>query len=72
MNIKSLTAGFLAMLMMGGAAYAMDSEAIEKHMEEINQKADAAADQDRVEALEQQVQDLQELIQMMLEEEQAS
>ncbi|UYG06779.1 hypothetical protein [Halomonas sp. M4R1S46] len=72
MNIKTLTAGLLAMLMMGGAAYAMDSAAIEKHMEEINQKAEAAADEDRVDALEQQVQELQELIQMMLEEQQAS
>lgn len=72
MNIKSLTAGCLALMLMGGAAYAMDSAAIEEHMKEINQRAEANADEDRVEALEQQVQELQELIQMMLEEESAS
>ncbi|XKE44623.1 hypothetical protein LG302_14785 [Halomonas organivorans] len=67
MNIKTLTAGFLAMLMMGGAAYAMDSEMLQERMDEINQQAEEAANEDRVKALEQQVQDLQELIQMMME-----
>ncbi|MFG6139200.1 hypothetical protein [Halomonas sp. B23F22_10] len=69
MNIKMMIAGFLTMLMMGGAAHAMDSEVLQEKMNEINQRADEAAAEDRVEALEQQVKELQELIHMMMEEE---
>ncbi|ATJ83801.1 hypothetical protein ACFPTY_12315 [Halomonas beimenensis] len=72
MNIKTLTAGFLAMLMMGGAAYAMDSEMLQERMDEINQKAQEDAAEDRVKALEQQVKDLQELIHMMMESDEMS
>ncbi|XKE44624.1 hypothetical protein LG302_14790 [Halomonas organivorans] len=68
MNIKILTAGFLAMLMMGGAAHAMDSEMLQERMDEINQQAEQTAEAARVEALEQQVEQLQELIRMMMEE----
>ncbi|MDR5868148.1 hypothetical protein [Halomonas koreensis] len=68
MNIKTVTAGFLTLLMMGGAAHAMDSEMLQEQMEQINQKAEEAAAEDRVKALEQQVKDLQELIHMMMEE----
>lgn len=68
MNIKTLSAGILALLMMGGAAYAMDSEMLQQQMDEINQKAEEASSEDRVKALEQQVEDLQELIHMMMEE----
>lgn len=68
MNIKTVTAGFLTLMMMGGAAHAMDSEMLQEKMAEINQKAEEAAAEDRVKALEQQVKDLQELIHMMMEE----
>lgn len=74
MNIKALTAAFLASLLMAaGSAYAMDSAAIEEHQKKISQKAEEATtsgSKSRVEALEMQVQELEELIQMMLEEEQ--
>ncbi|GEK73344.1 MULTISPECIES: hypothetical protein [Halomonas] len=72
MNIKTMIAGFLAMLMMGGAAHAMDSEVLQEKMAEINEKAEESASEDRVAALEQQVEDLQELIHMMMEEDQAN
>ncbi|MFC3284808.1 hypothetical protein [Litchfieldella rifensis] len=70
MKITLFTTAALASLLMAGSAFAMDSEAVEKHLEKINQQAEeTAANQSRVEALETQVQELQELIRMMLEEE---
>ncbi|GGX87458.1 hypothetical protein GCM10007160_13530 [Litchfieldella qijiaojingensis] len=73
MKTMILTASALAAsLLMAGSAFAMDSDAIEKHMAEINQQAEqTTASKSRVEALENQVQQLQELIRMMLEEEDA-
>ncbi|TLF45086.1 hypothetical protein FEI13_18490 [Halomonas urmiana] len=69
MNIKTLTAGFLTLLLMGGAAHAMDSEAIEKHMAEINEDYVKTSEQEgEVEALEQKVEALEEMIQMMLDD----
>lgn len=68
MNIKTLTAGFLTLL-LAGAAQAMDSEAIEEHMAKINaQYVQTAEEQGEVEALEQKVEALKEMIQMILDE----
>lgn len=62
MNIKTLTAGLLTLLLMGGAAHAMDSAAIEEHMDKINEQYVQTAEQEgKVEALE-------EMIHMMLED----
>ena len=69
MNIKTLTAGLLTLLLMGGAAHAMDSAAIEEHMDKINEQYVQTAEQEgKVEALEQKVEALEEMIQMMLED----
>jgi hypothetical protein len=73
MTIKqTLLASTMATLMLGGTAFAMESEVLEEKMAEINQKAEEGASEDRVAALEQQVEDLQELIHMMMEEDQAN
>ncbi|SFT44533.1 hypothetical protein [Halomonas saccharevitans] len=69
MNIKTLTAGFLTLLLMGGAAQAMDSAAIEEHMEKINEQYVQTSEQEgEVEALEEKVEALEEMIQMMLDD----
>lgn len=69
MNIKTLTAGILTLLLMGGAAHAMDSAAIEEHMAKINdQYVQTAEEQGEVEALEQKVEALEEMIQMILDD----
>ncbi|MBB3190945.1 hypothetical protein [Halomonas cerina] len=73
MKLTTLAATSLALLMMGGAAYAMDSEAIEKHMEEISERSVKTAEESsEVEALEQEVQELKELIRMMMDEQPSS
>ncbi|WP_192034824.1 hypothetical protein [Halomonas sp. YLGW01] len=69
-NLKTLTAGLAASLLMAGSALAMDSEAVEKHMAMISEET-AKSDQPRVEALEKHVQELEELIRMMIEEKDA-
>ncbi|WP_458525293.1 hypothetical protein [Onishia taeanensis] len=69
-NLKSLTAGLLASLLMAGSALAMDSVAIEEHMAMISEETNQS-DQPRVEALEAQVEKLEELIRMMIEEKDA-
>lgn len=73
MKLTTLAATTLALLMMGGAAYAMDSEAIEKHMQEISERSEATAkESSEIEALEQEVKELKELIRMMMDEQPSS
>ncbi|MDZ7853686.1 MAG: hypothetical protein U5L98_13865 [Halomonas sp.] len=72
MNMKLLTAALLASLMMAGSALAMDSKAVEEHMEKINDDYIQTAEQEgKVEALEQKVEQLEEMIQMMLDDQDA-
>lgn len=69
MNIKTLTAATLASLLMAGSAFAMDSAAVEEHMREISERTQQKAEEtSRVEALEAQVKELEEMIRMMAEE----
>ncbi|QFU02598.1 hypothetical protein FIU83_13225 [Halomonas sp. THAF5a] len=69
MKIKTLTAACLTLLLMGGAAHAMDSVAIEEHMAKINEQyVQTAEEQGEVEALEEKVEALEEMIQMLLED----
>lgn len=71
MNIKTLIAAALASLLMAGSAFAMDSAAIEEHMQEISERTEKAIADDkkpRVKALEAQVKELEEMIRMMTEE----
>ncbi|MGC3871657.1 hypothetical protein ACPF7Z_00080 [Halomonas sp. GXIMD04776] len=72
MKIAILTASLLASLLLTGSALAMDSVAIQQKMAEISQQTEQATKSgtSRVEALEQQVAELEELIRMMAEEEQ--
>lgn len=73
MNVKTLTAGLLASLLMVGSALAMDSAQIESIMQDIGEKsAETTNDQERIDALEAQVKELEELIHMMMEEDKAS
>ncbi|MGM0983654.1 MAG: hypothetical protein ACQEXG_09545 [Pseudomonadota bacterium] len=72
MNMKLLTASLLASLMMAGSALAMDSQAVEEHMEKINDNyVQTAEEEGEVEALEQKVEQLEEMIQMMLDDQDA-
>lgn len=72
MNMKHLTAALLAGMMMAGSAMAMDSHAVEEHMEKINEDYVQTAEQDgEVAALEQKVEQLEEMIQMMLDDQDA-
>ena len=72
MNMKLLTAALLAGLMMAGSALAMDSQAVEEHMEKINDDYVQTAEQEgEVEALEQKVEQLEEMVQMMLDDQDA-
>jgi len=68
MKLKLLGASVLASLMMAGSAFAMDSEMLDEKMAEIEERTQQMSEEDRVEALEQQVEDLKELIHMMMEE----
>lgn len=69
MKMKLLIAGLLASLMMAGSALAMDSEAIEKHMAKIDDNyANAVEEDGKTKALEEKVEELEEMIKMMLEE----
>jgi DNA-binding protein H-NS len=67
MKTRILLTSALVSLLMAGSAFAMDSEAIEKKRQEIRERADKASERgSRVEALETQVEELQELIKMMV------
>lgn len=66
-NLKTMTTGLLASLLMAGSALAMDSDAIEAHMAKISEQA-AESEGSRVEALETQVEELKNLIRMLMEE----
>ncbi|WP_136253147.1 hypothetical protein [Onishia niordana] len=66
-NLKTMTAGVLASLLMAGTALAMDSVVVEERMAEISEQT-STSDKSRVEALETQVEELEALIRMMLEE----
>ncbi len=69
MKMKLLTAGLLASLMMAGSALAMDSEAIEKHMAEINDNyVKTTEEEGKVKALEEKVEELEAMIQMIIDE----
>ncbi|MBN8414257.1 hypothetical protein LCL99_02765 [Halomonas denitrificans] len=72
MKLKLLSAMALSSLMMAGAAFAMDSEMLNEKMAEIEERTAQASEEDRVAALEQQVEDLKELIHMMAEEDHSS
>lgn len=69
MKMKLLTAGLLASLMLAGSALAMDSEAIEKHMAEINDNyVKTTEEEGKVKALEEKVEELEAMIQMIIDE----
>ena len=72
MKLKLLSAMALSSLMMAGAAFAMDSEMLNEKMAKIEERTAQASEEDRVAALEQQVEDLKELIHMMAEEDHSS
>ncbi|MGM0537383.1 MAG: hypothetical protein ACQER5_15150 [Pseudomonadota bacterium] len=72
MKMKLLFAGLLTSLMMAGSALAMDSETIEKHRAKINDNyIQAAEEQGERKALEQKVEELEEMIQMIIDEQDA-
>jgi uncharacterized membrane protein (DUF106 family) len=71
MKIKLLLTSVLASLLMAGSAFAMDSDALQKHMEELHEKRierTTRAEDEKVQALEQQVRELERLIRMMMDE----
>jgi outer membrane murein-binding lipoprotein Lpp len=73
MKIKLLLSSVLASLLLAGSAFAMDSAALEEHMKEISEQriqktSDAENHEAKVDALEEQVEQLEELIRMMMEE----
>lgn len=64
-----LTVGLLASLMMAGSALAMDSALIEEHREKITENyLKTSEEKGEAAALEQRVEELEELIEMMLAE----
>ncbi|MCL7930643.1 hypothetical protein [Halomonas llamarensis] len=68
MNMKMITTGLFATL-MAGSALAMDSEAIEQHMAEINEKyIEIAEEEGKTKALEKKVAELEAMIQMFLDD----
>lgn len=68
-----LTVGLLASLMMAGSALAMDSAAIEEHREKITENyLKTSEEKGEAAALEQRVEELEELIEMMLAEDEQS
>ena len=72
MKIKLLTAALLAGLMMAGSALAMDSKAIEEHRQKIEDNyIQTAEEEGELEALEQKVEELEEMIEMMIEDQEA-
>ncbi|TFH86594.1 hypothetical protein EQG41_11625 [Billgrantia azerbaijanica] len=71
MKLKPLTAGLLASLLMAGSAMAMDSHAVEEHMQKINNQYVEQAESDKVAALEAKVEELEKLIRMMLDDQES-
>ncbi|MYL24271.1 hypothetical protein [Vreelandella massiliensis] len=69
MKMKLWTAGLFASLIMAGSALAMDSETIEKHMAEINDKYLVTAEEEgKTKALEEKVAELEAMIQLILDD----
>lgn len=73
MKTKLLLTSVLASFLMVGSAFAMDSAALEEHRKEISEQkiqkmSEAETDEAKVEALEEHVEQLEELINMMMEE----
>ncbi|MGQ7246089.1 hypothetical protein ACUN9Y_01975 [Halomonas sp. V046] len=67
MKTKIFAAAILASLLAAGSAYAMDSATLEKRMQEIEETRVAGSEEGEVEALEQEVAELKDLLQMTLD-----
>lgn len=71
MKLKTLIIGLFASLLMAGSALAMDSEAVERHMQKINNQYVEQAESDKEAALEAKVEELEKLIRMMLDDQES-
>ncbi|SEL08816.1 hypothetical protein [Halomonas daqiaonensis] len=64
MNMKLMSAGLFAGLMMAGSALAMDSAVVKEHMEKINEDYIKTSEEEgKVQALEERIKELEEMIQ---------
>lgn len=67
MKTKMIFAVMMVSVLAAGGAFAMDSATLQKRMQEIEQRSEAASDEQKVEALEQEVAELKDLLQMTVD-----
>lgn len=67
MKTKMIFAVMMVSVLAAGSAFAMDSATLQKRMQEIEQRSEAASDEQKVEALEQEVAELKDLLQMTVD-----
>tara|TARA_B100000929_G_C15477671_1_gene410065 strand:- start:1107 stop:1400 length:294 start_codon:yes stop_codon:yes gene_type:complete len=67
MKTKMIFAAVMASMFAAGSVYAMDSDTLQKRMQEIEERSTEASEEQKVEALEQEVAELKDLLQMTVE-----